>query len=320
MNSKQVEKRDAADLYKGIIPPMALPLSESGDIDFESLRSQVRFLMEAGADGLWVNGTTGDFFALREEEASEVVSAVCEFVAGRIPVIAQVGDTSTRLVVSHARKAVAAGADAVSLVPPYYVDYSQQELKRHYRRISREIGQPVFVYQIPQMTKVSLTVPSLVELAGEGAVVGIKDSAGNLDFYGRLVRAVAREGVVLRCFYGFSALVDLSLFVGGHGIMCGIANLVPHLCKEVYVTAMAGEWEKTRQAMSKIVDLIDALTLPGRSNWAPTVAGYKWILKRLGVIASDHVFEPLETLTPEEEAHLEKRALPLARKFCSGRV
>jgi len=320
MKSKKGSARNARFTYKGIIPPMALPLGESGETDFESLRSQVRFLLHAGADGLWVNGSSGDFFALREEEATEVVSAVSEFVGEKVPVIAQVGDTATRLVISRALKALEAGADAVSVVHPYYVDYSQSELKRHYRRISREIGRPVFVYQIPQMTKVSFTVPSLVELAGEGTLLGIKDSAGNLDFYGRLVRAVRREGVGLRCFYGVSSLVDLSLFMGGHGIMCGIANLVPHLCKEVYVTAMAGEWEKTRQAMSKILDLIDALVLPGRSNWAPTVAGYKWILKRLGVISSDRVFEPLEPLTEAEEAYLEKHALPLAEQFCSDRV
>jgi 4-hydroxy-tetrahydrodipicolinate synthase len=309
------QKEEAGTLqFKGLLPPMVLPLTHTGETDWDSLESQIEFLFEGGADGLWVNGSTGDFFALRPEERSEVVSVTASLVRGRGPVIAQVGDTSTRLTVSHAERALEAGADAVALVPPYYADYSQVELKEHYRTVSKQISQPVFVYQIPQMTKVSFTIASLLELAAEGTIVGIKDSAGDIDFYSRLIRELRRNDVALRCFYGASSLADVSLYVGGHGIMCGISNLVPHLCKDVYVSSLAGEWKTAQLAMSKILDLIDAMILPGRTNWAPTVASYKWVLRNLGVIATHKVFEPLKPLTPSEEKHLKERALPLCQR------
>ncbi len=301
---------------RGVIPPLVLPLDPDGGIDFDSLDRQIQFLLTGGVDGLWVNGTTGDFFALGIRERAEVVAAAVRAAAGRVPVIAQVGDASTRRAITHAQRALDAGADALAVVLPYYLEYSQRELKGHYRLISRAVQRPLFLYQLPQMCKVSLTIPSILELAREGTLLGIKDSAGDVDFYGRLLRRVADEHSTLRCFYGAGPLLDVSLFVGGHGVMCAIANLVPHLCKRVVEAAARGDWGAARAAQQRVLGLIDRLGLPGRSNWAPSVAVYKWMLQQLGVIAHAGVLDPLEPLTAEEQEMLAKDALPTARALC----
>ncbi|HXK60330.1 MAG TPA: dihydrodipicolinate synthase family protein [Acidobacteriota bacterium] len=307
--------RVQADSYRGVFPAMVLPLQRDGEIDFESLLRQVDFLLRGRVDGLWINGTSGDFFALDDDERAEVIKVVVRHVAGRVPVIAQVGDASTRRVISHARRALEARADAVSVTLPYYVDYSQDELKQHYRRVSDSIGRPVYLYQLPQMSKVSLTVPSIIELAEEEVLQGIKDSSGDMQFFYRLLREVDRSGVGLRCFTGVSSLVDVALYMGAHGLMCIVANLLPHLCKDAYLRSLEADWEGVKAVSSRIVALIDAFRLPGRNHWAPTVAVYKWVLCRLGVIATDIVFDPLKPLTPEEEALLARDALPLAREL-----
>ncbi len=315
-------KKDAeaipADRFVGVIPPLVLPLNSSAQIDFESLDRQIDFLLAANVDGLWVNGTTGDFFALDEEERGGVVAAAVRRAAGRVPVIAQVGDTATRRAIAHGHRALEAGADAIAVVLPYYLDYSQDELKAHYRAVRRAIGVPLFLYQLPQMCKVALSIESIVELAGDGTLVGIKDSAGDVDFYYRLVRTVEKEGVALRCFYGASSLIDVGLYVGGHGVMSAIANLVPHLCQKAYREASAGHWNEARTTHARVLDLIEALRLPGRSNWAPTIAVYKWLLCQLGVIRHDVVFEPLRPLSGEEQDLLRARALPLMKELCAG--
>jgi len=308
----------AVEKLAGVVPPLVLPLSPSAEIDFESLDRQIDFLLAAGVDGLWVNGTTGDFFALDEEERARVVAAAVRRAAGRVPVIAQVGDTATRRAIAHGRRALEAGADAVAVVLPYYLDYSQEELKAHYRAVRRAIGAPLFLYQLPQMCKVALSVESIVELTDDGTLIGIKDSAGDVDFYYRLVRTVEKGGLALRCFYGASSLIDVGLYVGGHGVMSAVANLVPHLCRQAYREAAAGRWSEARTAHSRVLDLIEALRLPGRSNWAPTVAVYKWLLCQLGVIRHDVVFEPLRPLSGEEQDLLKTRALPLMKELCAG--
>jgi 4-hydroxy-tetrahydrodipicolinate synthase len=310
----------AAERFAGVIPPLVLPLDRTGQIDFESLDRQIDFLLAGGVHGLWVNGTSGDFFALGDDERARVVAAAVRRAAGRVPVIAQAGDAATRKAIGHGQRALEAGADAIAVVLPYYLDYSQIELKAHYRAVSRGIGVPLFLYQLPQMCKVALSVDSIVELTQDGTLIGIKDSAGDVDFYYRLVRSVRQRELSLRCFYGASSLLDVGLYVGGHGVMSAIANLVPQLCRQAYVDASAGRWGEARAVHGRILDLIEALRLPGRTNWAPTVAIYKWLLCELGVIRHDGVMEPLSPLGNAERDQLRARALPLLKELSGALV
>jgi 4-hydroxy-tetrahydrodipicolinate synthase len=317
MNVSDTKSNRTTDSLKGLFPPLLLPLDESGGLDFDSLRRQIDFLLAGGIDGLWVNGTTGDFFALTDDENEAIVEAVVEHVQGRVPVVAQVGDAATRRAVAKANRAMRAGADFISVVLPYYLEYSQAELQEHYRVISRASGQPVVLYQLPQMCKVTLTVENILELVREGVLVGIKDSSGDMDFYGRLTTQVAKERLSLRCFVGSGALMTASLRAGGHGLMCAIANLVPHLCKGVYQASLDSEWEQATALQNQVQELIDVMRLPDRSNWAATVAVYKWMLRQLGVIETERVFAPLQPLSEREQALLRTGALPLLTRHAA---
>ena len=307
----------SAEKFKGVIAPTLLPLAEDKTIDYKSLDCQLDFLLAGKVDGIWVNGTTGEFFALTDSERSEVIEASVKGVARRAIVIAHVGDTSTRKTLIHGARAVEAGVDCVSVVPPYYMTYSQTELKQHFRTISKELGIPIFLYQIPQTCKVSLTISSIIELAREGVLIGLKDSAGDVDFYHSLLREVAKAKVNLRCFYGVSSLVDMGLYASGHGVMSAIANLVPHLCKQACEQAEESNWSAVHEINLQILQLMDTLHLPGRQGMTPLVAVYKWILKELGIIATNKVFAPLQPLTKEEQTLLYNTALPLAKKLCA---
>jgi len=247
---------------KGLFPPLLLPLDSAGEIDFESLERQIDFLLAGGVDGLWVNGTTGDFFALTDDENEAVLKAVLKQVRGKVPVVAQAGDAATRRVIAKAKRAMSAGADYIAVVLPYYLDYSQTELKSHYRAASQAVDRPVILYQLPQMCKVALTIPSILELVREGVLVGIKDSSGDMEFYRKLTAEVASENLPLRCFVGSGALMQPSLQAGGHGLMCAIANLVPHLCKELYDAAVVKDWDRAIALQAKVQELIDAMKLP----------------------------------------------------------
>ena len=104
----------------GIVPPILTPVAEDESIDLATLRRQIEFQLDAGVHGIWVHGTTGEFASFKRSERAEAVSAAVETVNGRVPVIVNVSDASTRLAIEHARDAQAAGADAIALLPPYY--------------------------------------------------------------------------------------------------------------------------------------------------------------------------------------------------------
>src|SRR3979411_937496 len=106
---------------KGIFVPMLTPLSADERVDEASLRRLVDFLIGAGVHGIWAMGTTGEFAALPRATRARGVAATVDQVAGRVPVVANIGDSSTALALRHARHAVEAGADALACTPaPYY--------------------------------------------------------------------------------------------------------------------------------------------------------------------------------------------------------
>ncbi len=300
----------------GVIPPVLLPLTSSGAPDYDSLRRHMDYLLAGDVDALWMNGTTGEFFALTEQECAKVVEAAVKHTAGRVPVVAQVGDGSTRRAIVKAEQALGVGADFLAVVMPYYLDYSQAELQRYYEEIFRAVQQPLIIYQIPQTCKVSLTIPSIVELARDGTVMGIKESSGNMEFYRSLVAQVKQQGLSLRCFNGSSALMDISLMAKGHGLVSGISNVLPHLTSRLYRNAVAGEWNAVATIQARINELIQALKLPNRTNLPAPIGTYKWLLRELGTISTDLCFAPFEPLSKTERSQLQERALPLAQELC----
>lgn len=299
----------------GIIPPLVLPMTGDGSIDLASLRRQAAFLLDRGVHGLWVNGTTGEFHALEPEERQAVLREVVAAAAGRVPVIAQVGDAATRRALKHLHTAVEAGADYVSAISPYYLDFSQAELRRYYRDLAAASPVPLVIYHLPKMAKVGLTAESVLELARDGTAVAIKDSAGDMSWYRQVVSGARAEGLDLQCFVGGGGLVDISLLSGGNGAMCAIANLLPSQCVAIYQAAMAQDWPGANVLQLQLQDVIGRLTLPSRSNWAAGIAVYKWVLTQLGVIANDAVASPLEPLSADEQLYLREHALPAIQRL-----
>ncbi|RKN44930.1 dihydrodipicolinate synthase family protein [Streptomyces hoynatensis] len=301
---------------RGIIAPTVLPMKSGGTVDVRSLECHLRHLLDAGIHGLWMNGTTGEFHALDPEERTVPVRVAAEVAAGRAPVVAHVGDTATRLAVRHARAAVAAGADQVAVIAPYFAEFTREELRDHYRRIAEAVGFPIFAYHMPRLTKIGLTADCVVQLAQEGVLAGIKDSHGDLTWFRQLVRRAAGLGLDLQCFTGGSSISDLSMFVDAAGATSSLANLTPRHLVGMYEAALAGDWARARRMQDRLEDVLEAMRLARR---APTlssiVSTYKYVLVALGHIDAEHAAEPLARLEEDEKQRLATTVVPLVREL-----
>ena len=302
----------------GVFVPTLLPLSSSQRLDLESFARHVSYVIAGGAHGLWVNGTSGEFHALTDDEQSQVVQVAAKGSAGRIPVVAHVGDTATRLVIEKARRALAAGASYVSVIPPYYLEYSESELKRHLRLVAQAIGAPLLLYQHPATGQSPLSIATLLDLARERVVVGLKDSSTDLAYYHELAQAATQAALPLRCFHGAGATALTTLSQGGHGLISVISNIVPHLCVRLFNQVRAAQTPEAAATQEQLVLLGQAFaqSLAQRPNWAPTIAVHKWVLCERGIIASPTVFDPLEPLSPRETELLRQYVLPLVHELC----
>ena len=229
-----------------IVPALLTPYDAAGAVDRDALCAHVGWLVERGVDGLMPCGTTGETALLSDDEVIEVVEATVA-AAGGVPVIAHVGRPGTRPTIELGRRALDAGAAAVSAVVPYYHPLEPEQVLDHYRALTAALGaERVLAYCIPSHSNNDLSADALGTLAREG-LAGFKDSTmdgDRHDAYAAAVRGTGREDFLL--LVGLGALLLRSLEAGSAGAVLGIANLRPELCVGVRDAFKAGRADEAQ--------------------------------------------------------------------------
>jgi 4-hydroxy-tetrahydrodipicolinate synthase len=258
----------------GIIPPVATPMRPDEDIDLPRLRWFLDRLLDAGVHGLFVLGTNGEFYALDEREKQEVIAETVAHVAGRRPVYAGVGAETTREAVRLTKMAERERADGVSVITPYFVSPTQQEIFDHYRRIADSTSLPVILYNNPSTCGgLKIDVDTVARLAEVPNIVALKDSSGDLQNTNECVRVVPKDFAVLM---GRDTLILPALLFGASGAVPATANIAPRLLVEIYETFQRGDLEGAKAAQLRLNPLRLALTLgtpPGAVKAALEVLG-----------------------------------------------
>ena len=291
---------------EGVVVPILTPLQPGGDQDIGSLRRLVNHLLDAGVHGIWASGTTGEFANFTDSERLRNIEAVMEEVNGRVPVIANVSGPATDATVRLGLAARETGAAGVAATPPYYYPSGQDELLDHYRYIRDGLDAPLWVYNIPQTVKTSVAPATVARLAEEGAVVGIKDSSGAGETLAELNTRIAESGATLHRFIGSTNRIGVARAIGVHGVIPGIANLLPAVSVKGWEAGVAGD-EETAQRCDEILlssGALQAVAQGGSAN-SNNVASMKASLAILGVIEHGTMSRPMRELAEDE-----KEALP----------
>lgn len=294
--------------------PLVVPLDAGDAVDHDGLERLVDHLVAHGVTGLWVNGTSGEFHALADDERHAVVRTVVTRAAGRAEVIAQVGDPALRRATDHARAALDNGAGGIAALPPFYLSHTQDELRRYYAAIAEAAARPVVLYDFPLYCKVALAPATVAALAGDGVAAGIKQSGPSLDAFRQVVSATRDAAPAFCCMHGASALAATTLRLGGRGLVCAGANVAPRDYAAIMRHAGNGAWTAADEAQRSANRLWDAMLgcVSRRSpGTAPNVPAMKWVLARQGIIDHDAVRAPLTPLTASEREVLEQAVGPL---------
>lgn len=248
--------------FQGIIPPMLTSFTKDGDLYEEGIRNCVDFLIEHGVHGFWALGSIGMGPYMRIEERKKAAEIIIDQVNGRIPIIVHVGSTATRDCVELAKHAQEAGADAVSIVPPYYFPPNFEELKEHYSFIVEKIDIPVIIYNNPSVCGFNITPQQAAELAKIKGIIGIKDTTSDLThFYGciKYCREVKKDFTLL---YANSKLATLGLIIGAHGVIPGLANVLPELYVKIYENVIQNKFKEALEIQQKIISVESVFRQP----------------------------------------------------------
>lgn len=277
---------------RGIIPPVATPMQANEDLDLPRLRWFLDHLIGAGVHGVFVLGTNSEFYALDEREKQEVVATAVAHVGKRVPVFAGTGAETTREAVRLSRMAEREGADGVSVITPYFVQPTQQEIYDHYRRIAEATALPVVLYNNPGTCGgVKIDVDTVARLAELPNVLAIKDSSGDLQNTNELVRVVPERFAVLQ---GRDTLICPSLLFGARGAVPATANIAPRLVVDIYEAFQRGDLEGAKRAQLRLNPVRLALTL----GTAP--GGVKAALALLGTSIGPSR-SPVAPLSPDKQ-------------------
>ena len=162
---------------RGIIPPLVTPLLDRDTLDAAGLERLIEHVLAGGVSGLFILGTTGEAPSLSYRLRYEVIDRVCGQVAGRVPVLVGITDTSFVESTNIARKAKEAGAQAVVLAPPYYFPAGQMELLEYLKHLTAELPLPLFLYNMPSHTKLVFEPETIRAAADFPGIVGIRHTA-----------------------------------------------------------------------------------------------------------------------------------------------
>ncbi len=236
----------------GIIPAMVTPFTADDRVNEAALRRLARHLIAGGVHGLFAVGSQGEFWALSAEEKRRVWEIVVEEAAGRVPVYAGTAAVTTRECIALTQLAEKTGVDAVSVLTPFFVSPSEDELFEHYRAIAAATRLPVILYSNPARTGVRLSARLLLRLAAVQNIVGIKDSSGDLETTTEYMRVAPPRFSVLM---GRDTLIFAGLVCGAQGAIAATANVVPALVVSIYERFQAGDLEGARLAQEQLAPL-----------------------------------------------------------------
>ena len=247
---------DVSHLH-GVIPPLVTPMHPDGSLNLAAMPTLVEAMLDAGVHAVFTPGSQSEAYALSADERAQVIDAALEAVNGRVPVIAGSGAITTRDAIAHSQRAERAGVDALSILTPYFITPSQDEIYAYYADIAAAVSLPILGYSNPQRAVVKIAPATLGRLARDiPHFIGVKDSSGDVAETAAIIRACPPE---FKVFVGRDTLIYPSLCIGAAGTVALTVNVAPRLAVGIYEAFQAGDHARARALQERLSILREGL-------------------------------------------------------------
>lgn len=249
----------ASEPIRGILTPNITPVDDSGRVDEDQLRGYVDWLIDHGVDGLYPNGSTGEFVRFTAEERRRIAGIVIDQTRGRVPVLAGAAEANARETIEACNVYGDLGVRAVAIVAPFYYRLSNEGVYAYFREIARHVRVDVTLYNIPLFAS-PIDVETVVRLASEfPRIVGIKDSSGDLPNMMRMIAAIRPMRDDFTFLTGWDAALAPMLIAGADGGTNATSGVVPELTRALHRAALAGDVSTAMRLQYDLLPLFDAM-------------------------------------------------------------
>jgi 4-hydroxy-2-oxoglutarate aldolase len=232
-------------IFSGVFAALTTPFAQDGAVSLSDLKHNVLRYNQTELAGYVALGSTGESVLLTPAEMDGILIAVKEAAAKGKKLLAGAGAESTAETIERTKRAADLGYDAVLVKTPHYYKpaYKSEVLIAHYQRVADESPIPVVLYSIPQFTGIALAVKEVAALSEHPNIIGLKDSAGNVEGIAEIVAATPPAFQVL---VGSAAGVYPSMAIGARGAILALACALPEKCVELFELSRQGQHEKAR--------------------------------------------------------------------------
>ncbi|MCF8381343.1 MAG: dihydrodipicolinate synthase family protein [Bacteroidales bacterium] len=253
---------------EGIVPPLVTPLLSDNVLDVIGLEKLINHVINGGVHAIFILGTTGELSRLSYTLKKEVIQNSYRIINKRVPLLVGITDTSIQESFKLEKIAFDTGADAVVLAPPFYYHVEQQELLEYFKTVAENISLPLFLYNMPARTHISIDIETARQASEIPGIVGIKDSSGDFDYFKKLLEAL-KDKPNFSVFVGPEEIMAQSVLLGASGGVNGGANLFPELYVQLYEAARTGDLETVANLQGVVDQISSNLYQVGKGHGQP---------------------------------------------------
>lgn len=243
-------------MITGSMVALITPFHEDGSVNYQRLAELIEWHIEEQTDAILVLGTTAETPALTVTEEDEIARISIETAAGRVPIIVGSGSNNTMIAMEQSVKYEKMGADGLLVITPYYNKTNKAGMVTHFYTVADAVNIPIYVYNVPGRTGVSLTYEALAEISKHKNIVGIKEASGDMSFITKISRLI-NENFNVYCGNDDISIPLMSM--GGAGIISVLANILPRQTHDMAMAYLNGDVKKAAEMQKYYLDFINAL-------------------------------------------------------------
>jgi 4-hydroxy-tetrahydrodipicolinate synthase len=280
--------------WSGVFPAVTTQFRDDESIDFESTQRLIARQVEEGVHGIVALGTCGENCSLSASEKRDVLRALREVTAGRVPLVAGVAEPSTRMAIDYVRDGDAIGVDGYMVLPAVVYKASRYEAMQHFRRVAQATERPIMIYNNPKSYDVDVTVDMLMELAELPNVVSVKEASEDTR---RVTDLINAGGDRYAIFAGVDDFLLETVMLGAVGWVSGFTGAFPRESVRLFELAREGRYEEAKALYRWFMPLLHLDSIPS------LVQCIKLVSSMVGR-GTEHARAPRLPLVGEERARV----------------
>ncbi|PKD21781.1 4-hydroxy-tetrahydrodipicolinate synthase [Salegentibacter salinarum] len=241
--------------WEGVMPAVTTKFDENDELDLNTFEKNINAQLEAGVSGIILGGTLGEASTLTPKEKENLVKKTLEVVNGKVPVIINIAEQSTKDAIQVAQDAFAWGAQGLMLLPPMRYKATDRETVVYLKEIAKSTSLPIMIYNNPVDYKIEVSLEMFEELLAEcDNIEAVKESTRDIS---NVIRLKNKFGDRLKVLCGVDTLALESMVSGADGWVAGLVAAYPEETVAIYKLVKAGELKEALKIYSWFMPLLE---------------------------------------------------------------